>query len=92
MLFIPFIENAFKHGKKSGNDKILIQLDYQNQELKFLCFNKKRELNETEKTGNHGIGMENIRRRLELIYAEKHTLLINETDAEFQVDLKIYLS
>jgi two-component system, LytTR family, sensor kinase len=91
MLFIPFIENAFKHGKKSGNEKISISLEWNEPILEFTCTNRKRELSETEKTGPRGIGIENIRRRLELLYPGMHQLSIEETQTEYMVKLTIYL-
>ncbi|MCB2197062.1 MAG: histidine kinase [Bacteroidetes bacterium] len=89
MLFIPFIENAFKHGKKSTGSKIKIQLEASDTEIKFSCTNQIRILNETERNEPGGIGIENIKRRLQIIYPEKHTLNIKKEDDSFNVSLKI---
>ena len=50
MLFIPFIENAFKHGNKGVGNKINIRLNILKNIVQFECSNKIRELNETEKS------------------------------------------
>lgn len=92
MLFIPFIENAFKHGQKNGNEKIKIELNHIDKTLIFSCKNKKRKLNETEKSVYSGIGIENIRRRLDLIYPQKHLLNIDENQTDYSIHLKIELS
>ena len=80
MLFIPFIENAFKHGKKLEENGIKIVLNIEKKHIYFACENQIRVLNETEKSENSGLGIENIKRRLELLYPETHRLDIIEKD------------
>jgi len=92
MLFIPFIENAFKHGKKSGKGTIIIRIESYDSELYFLCINQKRELSETEEEIDSGIGIDNIKRRLELIFPQKHKLVISENEQEFRVNMMIKLA
>jgi LytS/YehU family sensor histidine kinase len=89
MLFIPFIENAFKHGKKMGSAEISISLLFVEGALIFKCKNQKRVLNETEESGKKGIGIENIQRRLALLFPGKSTLEIQDLPDIFNVELKI---
>jgi len=89
LLFIPFIENAFKYGistKEKTSITILltakenaIDLDITNTIVK-----SEKTIHETT-----GIGINNVKRRLELLYPEKHKLIISETDNLFFVHLEI---
>lgn len=87
MLFISFIENAFKHGKKGTGNKISIRLKVSRDIVQFECSNTIRELNETEKSEFGGFGIENIKRRLELLYPDKHQLTIDVKDNVYSVNL-----
>lgn len=57
----------------------------------FECENQIRVLNDTEKSENSGLGIENIKRRLDLLYPETHRLDIIEKDNLFTVKLNIQL-
>ncbi|OFX22819.1 MAG: hypothetical protein A2033_13965 [Bacteroidetes bacterium GWA2_31_9] len=92
LLLIPFIENAFKHGvNPEQNSVIKILLKIENKELHLSVFNRKVE---TEKTIQEttGLGIENTRQRLNLIYAGKHFLAINDTENDYSVLLHINLA
>jgi len=89
MLFIPFIENAFKHGIKSIADPIIIEIMAENEEIYFTCSNTKRQLSESEKQQSHGIGIQNIKRRLDYLYSGRYTLMIDEEGKTFSVYLKV---
>ncbi|SEV87593.1 Histidine kinase [Chitinophaga sp. YR573] len=86
MLLIPFVENAFKHGVAQIN----IQLSVKNGQLTFNVTN--RFDRENEKDENSGIGLTNVKSRLELLYKDKHTLLIREDDNLFHVTLTLMLT
>jgi len=90
LLFIAFIENAFKYVgmNKNNQNKILISFKNEGDELRFECFNTKGNgiVNNIE---HKGIGMSNAKRRLELLYPEKHLLRIDDTDNSYKVDLII---
>lgn len=93
MLFIPFVENAFKHGVAiEQRASIQITIAVSGEKLKFSCVNtdysaiKKMEMN------INGIGLENVKRRLELVYPGKHQLIINKENGKFMVNLEIDLS
>ena len=86
MILIPFIENSFKHGVLvDGVLNVDIQLKIEKNCLFFVVENSsiKRE----EK--NIGIGLQNISKRLQMLYLEKHQLEIIETNDTFKVCLKI---
>lgn len=86
MLLIPFVENAFKHGVEQIN----IQLSVKNRQLTFDVTNRFDRGN--EKDENSGIGLTNVKSRLELLYKDKHTLLIREDDNLFHVTLTLMLT
>lgn len=89
LIFIPFVENAFKHGRKDENAKIKISITYENNVLQFYCYNIIRKSTHTEEKQVGGIGIKNIKRRLELIYPERYKLEIKETPKEYQVFLTL---
>jgi len=91
MLFIPFVENAFKHGKKNViSPGVTILLEHNQQFIKFEVINYFDEPVSSQKPVTEGIGLNNIRRRLELLYPGKHDLEINSRDRVFHVILTIY--
>jgi two-component sensor histidine kinase len=93
LLFIPFIENAFKHGVSyRGKSFIHIRLERENGKLKFLCANSLNKRSDPDLVDNHsGIGLENVKKRLNLLFPGSHTLTIQESDDAFEVDLEINL-
>jgi sensor histidine kinase YesM len=91
LIFISFIENAFKHGLNEENKiaKIYLEMIIEEDKIKFNIRNRKGgPLNEQFKN-SEGIGLENVKRRLSLIYAGKHELKINEDKNLFEVQLEI---
>ena len=92
MLLIPFVENAFKHGLGLIKDpEIIVVISMEGEALKFLVKNKfNAGLNET-KDPSSGIGIQNVRRRLELLYKDLHELKIFDDGQWFVVELKIIL-
>lgn len=87
MLLVPFVENAFKHGDFSGKGfNMKISDDHQTLNFHLQNFKKQRS-----KDSLSGIGIGNVKKRLEILYPNKHELNINETETEFSVDLKIDL-
>ena len=94
MLLTPFVENAFKHGKKRGKEKgIEIDLKiHDDRELEFYISNDIEDVKSREVRNENGVGLKNVKRRLELLYPDKHKLHIYEKDDKFIVELKIDLS
>jgi two-component system LytT family sensor kinase len=91
MLFIPFVENAFKHGVIIGqSSEIDISISIVNKQLVFHCENTIYGVKKMEDEKS-GIGLENVKRRLELVYPHKHLLTIKNADGNFAVQLKINL-
>ena len=93
MLLIPFIENAFKHGISfREHSYIKVSLQFMNDTLYFDVANSRhiRPDNDPEK-GKSGIGLENVKQRLQHVYAGKHELLIRETAKDFFVHLTLQL-
>ncbi len=89
MLLIPFVENAFKHGTGLiKNPEIEIELKAENDQLYFVVKNRFIQT-ETTKDKTSGIGLANVKRRLELLYGNCHHLAINKTDGWFIVSLQL---
>jgi len=89
LLFIAFVENAFKHGVvEDPNAPVEIYLKADNSSLKLLVKNKKSHGLEDDTAG---IGLKNVRRRLELIYPNRHVLEVNDNKESFMVELSIEL-
>jgi LytS/YehU family sensor histidine kinase len=90
MLFIPFIENAFKHAEnKKIENAINIQIDIENGEIRFKCENSYNPQKEKIQDGS-GLGMELIQKRLNLMYPDKHTLEISNKNELYRVELTLY--
>jgi two-component system, LytTR family, sensor kinase len=91
-LFISFVENAFKHGI-SYNDKSFIKIELKQtiENIEFSCVNSLSVQNKITSPYS-GVGLENIKKRLNLLYNNKFKLDINELESEFKVLLKIPLN
>ncbi len=89
LLLLPFIENCFKHGFKN-NDDITLNISFENSKDEQLIFKAKNNFNLHNKIiKKQGIGIENIRRRLELLYKSKYSLETKIIDDTYSVLLKI---
>lgn len=90
LLFITFIENAFKHVSKSDFEKgyINIYFEQTGNTLSLEVENSKSTL-PTRKVNTGGLGLKNIKERLEILYFEKYDLIINETESDYQTKLVI---
>ncbi|MFD2037254.1 sensor histidine kinase [Belliella marina] len=95
MLLLPFIENCFKHGVSSQlESSIFISLEFNSKELILTTKNKiHRHHDNSPESKASGIGLQNTKRRLDLLYDKKHELQIGENSLEntYQVTLKINL-
>lgn len=91
MLLIPFVENAFKHGVNSEQKSyIKIDIGMNKNELQLSVVNNKVDIQQSASESS-GLGIENTRHRLNLIYPSKHLLVINDTEKQFNVSLYINL-
>ncbi len=95
MLLLPFLENCFKHGVSSQQDsEILVRLEVMGKTLFFETKNHIFPLHpDSPESKENGIGLTNTKRRLALIYPEKHRLKfgIDETNQEYWVNLTLNL-
>ena len=83
VLFISFVENAFKHGVSYQKESFIrVTMTVEDGKLAFRCSNSN-----WGKSGeqNHGIGLENVRKRLRLLFGQDYTLSINEREGSFNV-------
>jgi len=91
MLLIPFVENAFKHGVNSEQkSRIRIEITMKEHELLLSVVNNKVDI-QRDISESSGLGIENTKHRLNLIYPSKHLLVMDETKTEFSVSLSINL-
>jgi LytS/YehU family sensor histidine kinase len=93
MLLLPFLENAFKHGvsKQISNPFIRININIQNYWLNFLIENSCNGGLGKEEDYSKGIGLKNVRKRLEMLYPGKYRLSISREETIFRVDFTILL-
>jgi len=92
LIFMPFIENAFKHGNKlKSSPGIVIKIDVLKQNIHFEIMNFKKENYEAQNK-NSGFGLSNIRRRLDLLFGKKYDLLIKNENKTFTVKLNLIIS
>jgi two-component system LytT family sensor kinase len=92
MLLIPFVENAFKHGTGfKSNSEINIGLTVKDRLLQFTVSNYYDSSVVQVKDKTSGIGLQNVKRRLNLLYKNQHSLVINSKDNFFTVTLQINL-
>ncbi len=91
LLLIPFIENAFKHisNHTTGKNAIMIAMDYREEQFIFSITNDKDNMVSTTVNENRGIGLANVKRRLDLLYSGKYNLEIINTENQFSVNLKM---
>ena len=92
LLLIMFVENAFKHGISYRTESFMyITVDVKDDRLKFVCSNSKQHLTVKEKSGG-GMGLVNVRRRLDLLFQDTYTLKIEDRENEYNVSLDLPLT
>lgn len=90
LLFTTFVENAFKHGVSYQQDsfiEISVRVDETAQEIYFLCNNSRKPEAEEKRKG--GVGLENAKKRLALIYGEAYELKIDVKPKEYRLLLRL---
>lgn len=93
LILSVFLENAFKHSTASQSEDISIDVGIKVTEqglLQFECVNSFRPTTNTDDL-SHGIGLQNVRKRLEILYPNAHNLSIKETDTLYSVHLELQL-
>jgi two-component system, LytTR family, sensor kinase len=92
MLLIPFVENAFKHGVGFvKNPKIEIDINSQSEKFLFKVKNTVGPESLEQKDPNSGIGLKNVKRRIELLYENRHELEIKQNAGFFEIELMLKL-
>ncbi len=93
LLFIPFVENAFKHCSKNGKDKsfVIINLNHSGNKVCLKIENSTEQTDELIKDNYHGVGITNVEKRLTLLYPHKHQLSIQENDNTYKTVLCLKL-
>jgi two-component system, LytTR family, sensor kinase len=90
LIFVPFIENAFKHGiSYQSQSFIRISLKVVDKSLVFQCANSLGRAPAEGPKIDSGIGLENVTKRLQLLYPGKHDLKISKDENQFEVKLRI---
>jgi two-component system LytT family sensor kinase len=90
MLLIPFVENAFKHGMGVDEPLIQIYLTTSNGKLEFDVKNRFNDYESESKDASSGIGLENVRSRLTLLYPKEHELQVKKNNL-FHIHLTLQL-
>ena len=89
MLLIPFLENAFKHGIDSVEEPFIeVSVEV---EKDILCMRVSNNVGHVTRTDGSGIGMVNVSRRLQLLYPQRHLLVVTKEDDLYTVNLEINL-
>lgn len=89
LLLVSFVENAFKHGDLTdASHPLVLDLSIRQGRLRFDTLNKKA-VRQTDTAG--GIGLTNVRRRLQLLYPNQHTLHITDTSDSYACSLELHL-
>jgi LytS/YehU family sensor histidine kinase len=92
LILIIFIENAFKHSQSGQTDSIVIDIDIRLKGNILQFYSKNNfEATKTLDTVDNGIGLENVKKRLQLLYPEKHKLTINDEGRSYEVNLSLEL-
>ncbi len=92
LLLIPFVENAFKHVSRlpSRLGYVSIALDQKGSTLRFVVENSRSEFAPRKKNAS-GLGLENVRKRLDILYYGKYELLVEKSDTVYKTTLTITL-
>lgn len=92
LLFIPFVENAVKHNT-DGEQSSFVHLSFKvsDNRLSFQCINSKPATDEAKEHLTGGLGLKNIRRRLELLFPGYHSLEIIEDKQSYTIKLQLTL-
>lgn len=91
LLLIPFVENCFKHGSSRMLEQpwISLTITIDGNKIKMNLVNGKPPANSNSNNLKQGIGIQNVRKRLELLYPGKHELVITDEEDVFIVNLKL---
>lgn len=90
LILLPFVENCFKHGSAGADGifKVKMHLKANEEHLVFHIENDKKNGKASASTSG-GLGLQNVRQRLQLLYPGKHELIIRDYPDKFEVDLVV---
>jgi LytS/YehU family sensor histidine kinase len=88
LLFILLLENAFKHGIESLSENAFIHIDLY-EDSKFIYFDIENNFEPNTENESTGIGLNNLKKRLSLLYKGKHEYSVDATDCVYKTKLKI---
>ena len=90
LLLIPFVENAFKHISHHNNRRnfVHVEMARNNGTFSFMVENSKENIQQSTLLPG-GIGLTNVKRRLELLYPEKHTLNISDDESKYRIEMEL---
>jgi len=92
LLFVPFVENAFKHGVSNRERSFIhLSMKIENGQIRFSSQNSIGKNSQPGDLQHSGIGLENVKKRLNLIFPNTHKLLIEENESSFLVELTIQM-
>ncbi len=87
LVMASFVENSFKHGVSYSSESFVrVKVERQEDKVVFLCSNS---VHPSEGDERHGVGLENIKKRMALLYGNTYTLSIDETDGRYEVIMAI---
>lgn len=87
LLLISFVENAFKHGVSYDEDSYIeVNMEVRDDRLCFSCANSRHESHQDE---HKGIGMENVRKRLGLLYGDNYVMKVMSDDKKYEIFVEI---
>jgi LytS/YehU family sensor histidine kinase len=91
LLLFPLVENSFKHGIKGETGKSFVTFRLRVDESRFACTieNNKGNAKGIENNKYKGIGLDNVRKRLQLIYPKRHEFKITDSQETFKVEIII---
>ena len=89
LILLPFVENAFKHSKELIDEGLDIRIEVNERELQMTVVNRHNALDRPKR---EGVGLENVKRRLEITYPYNYQLEISDQSGIFSVCLKLKLN
>lgn len=90
LLYIILLENAFKHGVENLNGGAFVHISIKAKDSK-VFFEIENNFDTTQPKEDNGIGLKNLKRRLELVYPKKHTLSFSTTENKYKAQLTLQL-
>lgn len=92
LLLVPLVENAFKHGVRDELDKAVVEIEISCEGTIFnFCITNTIAPTEREQRRRSGLGLDNLRKRLQLVYPDQYELLLTEEESIFKAQLMLNL-